>query len=312
VNLLEVLRSRVAGLPNGSHSDGIRAVVRHVEAAAGHLRRGQETRDETPFTDAIYRTNQGFEGSLKEAYRVLASEDPGKISPYEIEQYFQKEGRLRPRVLAQFTNYRREWRNPSTHDHRLDFDEDEALLAIVSVCAFAIVLIDQVAEKLSFDAARAEVESVSSPAPSGPLLTQTLNLLKQYAAAARPIDGTSLSLRGAQVTGSLAGFLSATLPSIPIQTDVALSTNPRREADLVIGHQGEQIVVEIKSSPPRRILLDQAIEQVSRYAKAAGIRHAIVYFHPTGNGTEIITEEKNVVETGGTVFVVRPKPEGGG
>jgi len=143
MNLLDILRSRSANLPEGEYTLGINAVVQHIDVATKHLLRGQETTDETAFTDAIYRTNQAFEGSLKEAYRVLAGKDPAHETANNIESYLQQQNLLRPRVLAQFTNYRREWRNPSTHDYRLDFDEDEALLAIVTVAAFAIVLIDQ-------------------------------------------------------------------------------------------------------------------------------------------------------------------------
>ena len=97
-----------------------------------------------------------------QAYRVLTGRDPLKVRPFDIENFFQEQGSLRPRVLEQFSNYRTDWRNPSTHDYRLDFDEDEALLAIVSVCAFAIVLIDQIAEKLSFEAAKAATPFVLS------------------------------------------------------------------------------------------------------------------------------------------------------
>ncbi|MCK1339153.1 hypothetical protein IVB38_24875 [Bradyrhizobium sp. 38] len=41
----------------------------------------------------------------------------------------------------------------STHDYALDFDEDEGLMAIVSVTVFAIVLCDQIDGKLPFDTA---------------------------------------------------------------------------------------------------------------------------------------------------------------
>ena len=101
--------------------------------AANHLKRGSDTADDTAFTDAIYRANQAFEGSLKEAFRVVAAKDPEKVRPFDIENFLQENSILRGRVLEQMSRYRPEWRNPSTHDYQLDFDEDEALLAIVSV-----------------------------------------------------------------------------------------------------------------------------------------------------------------------------------
>jgi hypothetical protein len=51
MDLLEILRARVQALPGGSHSEGLRAVVRHIEVASSHLKRGQETPDETAFTE---------------------------------------------------------------------------------------------------------------------------------------------------------------------------------------------------------------------------------------------------------------------
>lgn len=60
---------------------------------------------------------------------------------------------LRKKVLDQFTIYRQEWRNPAAHDYTLDFDEDEALIAIVSVTIFAIVLTNQISGKIAFKAA---------------------------------------------------------------------------------------------------------------------------------------------------------------
>jgi hypothetical protein len=130
---------------------GLRAVLQHVQVAANHLSRGSTTGDDTAFTDAIYRTNRAFEGSLKEAYRILAGRDPANVRPFDIETFFQSNSVLRPRVLDQLSTYRKDWRNPSAHDYKLDFAEDEALLAIVSVCAFAIALIDQIASKVSYE-----------------------------------------------------------------------------------------------------------------------------------------------------------------
>ena len=155
MDLLDILRRRIDALPAGEYSAGLRAVLQHVDVASRHLSRGQSSGDDTAFTDAIYRTNQAFEGSLKEAFRVLANKEPGKITPAEIETYIQRERLLRGRVVAQFAAYRKDWRNPSTHDYRMDFDEDEALLEIISVCGFAIVLIDQISERVHFNASKA-------------------------------------------------------------------------------------------------------------------------------------------------------------
>jgi hypothetical protein len=73
MDLLDVIRKQIDRLSEGPHSVGLRSVLRHIEAAYGHLSRGQTQQDDSAFTDAIYRTNQAFEGSIKEAYRILAA-----------------------------------------------------------------------------------------------------------------------------------------------------------------------------------------------------------------------------------------------
>lgn len=149
MDVVKILRDAVLSLPKGEHSAGINAILRHISAAIRHFER-RDGLDQDNFTDAIYRTNQAYEGSLKEAYRVLAEKDPSRETPHGIEVYLESNNVVRPRVLTQLTRYRHDYRNPSTHDYKLDFDENEALLSIVSVCAFAKLLIDQISERLAY------------------------------------------------------------------------------------------------------------------------------------------------------------------
>jgi hypothetical protein len=211
MDLLDLIRSKINALPDGPHLNGLQSVVRHIEAAYQHLTRGQSEGDESYFTDAIYRTNQAFEGSIKEAYRVLANKAPEKMTPHEIEQYLEENKVFRDRILAQFTNYRTAWRNPSTHDYNLDFDEDEAFLAAVSVSAFTKLLVDQIAERLSFEAVQKDVVAHKIAVKSSAIISETLidrvtgvfrDFSKQYAAdnSAVPIESE------AQLMGALSGF----------------------------------------------------------------------------------------------------------
>ena len=124
MDLLATSKSRIDALPQGNYVPVLRAVLLHIETAFGHLSRGQSAKDDTAFTDVVYRTNQAFEGSVKEAYRV-PQERTGRIAPDDIERYLETNKVFRPRVLSQFKNYRTEWRNPSTHDYKLDFDDSE-------------------------------------------------------------------------------------------------------------------------------------------------------------------------------------------
>lgn len=150
MDIVKIIRDAVDALPDGEYRAGLRAIQRHIGVAIKHFERDDDGELDS-FTDAIYRCNQAFEGALKEAYRVLANKDPSKVTPHKIEEYLEKNKVIRPRALKQLTRYREDYRNPSAHDYKLDFDEDEALLAITAVCAFTKLLTNQIASKVAFD-----------------------------------------------------------------------------------------------------------------------------------------------------------------
>ena len=122
---------------------GIDSVLRHIDIAQKHFDLAIKSGSEDYFTDVIYRTNQVFEGILKELYEVSSKKKSSKLTPANIEKYLENEDKLSSRVLKYFTMYRQDWRNPSTHDHKIDFNEQEAFVAISNVCTFCYVAIDQ-------------------------------------------------------------------------------------------------------------------------------------------------------------------------
>jgi hypothetical protein len=266
MDVLEIFIGKLDRLPPGAHSSGLKAVRLHIEAAIRHFERGQNDQDETAFTDAIYRCNQAFEGSSKEAYRVLASKKPERVALAEVESFLTSSGILRKKVLDQFANYRREWRNPSTHDYMLDFDEDEALLAIVSVSVFSIVLCDQIESKLAFLEAQSRVPQV--PLPSGSLLDQVAEVVRRfpdsYFAAATPND-LPLQVAYERLEGALAGSWSTELSTHNMRVSQSVRVEGRFEIDIVVEHQGAAIAIELKIM--RRFVrpvVDQAIHRLMR------------------------------------------------
>jgi len=267
MDVLQLLIARLDRLPSGDHSNGLKAVRLHVEAAIGHFRRGQQEGDETAFTDSIYRCNQAFEGSIKEAYRVLALKTPDKVTLAEAETFMTTSGIIRKKVLDQFTNYRREWRNPSTHDYMLDFDEDEALLAIVSVIVFSIVLCDQIENRLAFVAAQSTT-TPAVPLPTGRLLDQVAEVLKRFAESySMPQTDLSPQIKYERVQGALAAFLGSELSGAVIQNPFVGGV---REMDALISASGEIIAIELKT--PRRLrkdMVDHAVRWLDRVITSA-------------------------------------------
>lgn len=286
MDLVDVLKKKIDVLDDGEHRPGLKAVLLHIETAFRHLSRGQDGDDDTAFTDAIYRTNQAFEGSVKEAYRVLTGNEPSKKRPYDIENYLEKNNVFRPRVLSQLTNYRTEWRNPSAHDYKLDFDESEAFLAIVSVSAFACLLLDQISERLSYTKSQAETEAQKTAllanlkqTKNADLIVKATELLTEFCASHIPFDESNRLLE-TQVLGALHGFLASVAPELKVETEVPIDEARHFRADLVISQDGEQLIVELR----RSTMLNphsSSISQLERYLVASGIKNGIVLHYPT-------------------------------
>ncbi|WP_449121858.1 hypothetical protein [Pseudomonas viridiflava] len=285
MDLVDVLKKKIDVLDDGEHRPGLKAVLLHIETAFRHLSRGQDGDDDTAFTDAIYRTNQAFEGSVKEAYRVLTGNEPSKKRPYDIESYLEKNNIFRPRVLSQLTNYRTEWRNPSAHDYKLDFDESEAFLAIVSVSAFACLLLDQISERLSYMKSQAEADAQKAvllaslkQAKNSDLIVKASELLSEFCASHIPFDDNN-RLTETQVLGALHGFLSSVAPELKVETEVSISELRSFRADLVISRGDEKLVVELRRGAMRQHQASSII-QLERYLFVTNIKSGIVLFYP--------------------------------
>jgi hypothetical protein len=286
MDLVDTLRKKIDVLEDGEYVPGLKAVLLHIETAFRHLSRGQDADDETAFADAIYRPNQAFEGSVKEAYRVLAGQDPAKKRPFDIENYLELNNIFRSRVLSQLTTYRTEWRNPSAHDYKLDFDESEAFLAIVSVSAFACLLLDQIAERIAYTKSQAEAEA-QKPAleaslaqtVNADLLVRLTELLNQFCAIHLPSASSSSKTTEPQVIGALHGFLSSAAPELAVQTEARLDAERSFRADLLVSRGGERVVIELKRRLWRQNYAN-SVAQVEHYLLIGGIKDGILLFLP--------------------------------
>lgn len=265
MNLVDILKTRIESVGKGAHSVGFKAVLLHVETAVAHRERGIVTGDDSAFTDTVYRTNQAFEGGLKEGYRVISNKNPDHKTPNEIEKYLANNNIFRGRVLSQFKHYRTEWRNPSIHDHKLDFDANEALLAIIAVCGFAIVLLDQMLEKLAHDKILSEraierdlVLKALSDHKSDPL-AYVSNLIAIFMDKYVPLNSSGYTdeyhiigwvglVLDAEIVGALRGFVELINPDIKIYTEIPQINSKSIRADLVLEVLGDKILVEFKST----------------------------------------------------------------
>jgi hypothetical protein len=297
MDLLDIIRNDISALPPGPHVPGLRGVLRQIETGLAHLDRGRTAPDSTAFTDTVYRCNQAFEGAIKEAYRVLAGRDPGREALVRMEEYLEREAVLRPRVMAQFRIYRQEWRNPSTHDHLLEFDEAEAFLALVSISAFAKLLLDRVAERLARDAARPlaaaeEGFGMAETRTDGPLVEVAAAVLARLGA----IQGVVDLARPSHRIGAAAGLLEAA--GLMVETG-----DGGGAPDLLVTRDGERLAIEIlpgTAGADRAIMAarEQLLRLVARGEASAGL----LVVHAPGAEQPLLVE----AEPGAPIRILRP------
>lgn len=312
MDLVAAFKKKLDALPEGEHVAGLRAVLRHVEVGFAHLQRGQDLPDDSAFTDAIYRSNQAFEGGIKEAYRVLAGKSPEKVKPFDIENYLDQTGVFRPRVLALFTNYRKEWRNPSTHDYKLDFDESEALLACVSVAAFSCLLSDQIAEALAFQRVKKDLSKtrqrlkavVGKDGVVTTLAERVAEALVKFSGSQQAGWSTATPLES-QLLGAVAGYLTALTPKETVQVDVQISPDRRERADLLVSSEGEKIVVELKLLRGDTSGPAAAMAQIEHYITIAGATAGVLFLAAQGV-EEYSLSAHNVAHSTTRIYVVAP------
>ncbi|NPE28601.1 hypothetical protein HNV12_11655 [Methanococcoides sp. SA1] len=275
---------------------GLKSVTTHIEIAEQHFENGI-VGDDYYFTDVIYRCNQAFEGSLKEAYKVFSGKDSNKITPRAIEQYFEKNNILKNRVLTLFTNYRQEWRNESTHNYKLYFSNQEAFLALVNICAFFNILLDEMNFQTAYNREKKDILQNGDQlieTKGKPLIDEVIQILLEFSktAPSRMKGSTMLHYSEFDLIGSISAYLSSLNDDISVQTEKKIQIgNSRIMPDILVQNDKSSLYVEIKR-PTRHFYqtLDSAKNQMLQYIQATEVNEGIIYIPPTKQDAKMIVE----------------------
>lgn len=318
MDLLNEIERKMPTLDEHGAADGVRSVVRHIRAAERYLLRGRAENDEELFNDVIYRTNQAFEGILKEAYAIIANMGGSRLSPHQIEEYFSKQEVLTSRVMDLFRNYRQQWRNPSTHDHRLVFSEQEALLAIVSISAFTNILLDQIIEVASFKREQEkalkrkdQIQEVLRRHQTSSLAERLLLLLNEFSDEVGGDTDRNQATSEVELIGQLTGFISSVDPSVEVAREVVFRSGAyAARPDLVLRRDNETLVVEVKRPGLGKRGLTSAVHQVLRFLDASGAAEGVVYCPPAYSGQRMYTStsEFDMRDRVVKIHTVSPEP----
>lgn len=289
----KVIQQKIKQLSNLGYSGGLDSVLFHIEIAEKHFEQACLSKEDHLFTDVIYRTNHAYEGILKESFSVIARKTEIIETPFKIEKYFLENQLFHSRVMDQFTHYRKEWRNPSTHDYQLAFSEQEAFLAILSVSAFVSILLDQIIESY---ARKIEIERLSSQAKklsddlgelSGDLIEAITTLAIAFSKEKVPaLLNANAILHKKVVVGSLAGFIETVSPSVNIILEPLLTYgNKKFRPDLLLQRNGQSVIMEVKNSliiPEKQPKLSSSssVQQLLRTLNAGNIDEGIIYVFP--------------------------------
>lgn len=280
MDLLEDLRRKVTRLGD-LPSSGFQAVLKHIEMAEAHFRRAVDESNDDFFNDAVYRANQAYEGALKETWEVLNHRPAKTKRTYELEDELEEGGAITERAKGLLEHYRKEWRNPSSHEHTLFLGEQDAFLAIVSVLGLVSVLVDQVTEKVAAaDQAGELPELPVEPDPTMPPSARTRNLVESYfkdSIAFFREDGTPRS--GVEMLGRLSAVLRASDPELDLARDKMFEHGLR--PDLVISKGDESILLELKHAGPTALSIDAGRDALLRYMRSAGTRVGILVLAPS-------------------------------
>jgi len=319
MDLLKLINDKCSYFSDTSAIKGLKSVILHIEMAERHFENGKKEDDDRFFTDAIHRSNQAYEGSLKEAYQMLTGKKPNKMSPYEIEQSFQKDLILKERVLTFFENYRRDWRNTSTHDYKLFFSEQEAFLAIVNVCAFFNILLDQMIERKAYNKEKIKLSESGvisqKQVKYKSLIEQISSLLVDFpnhVLTKNESDSTPQYFHNERI-GMLAAYIDSSDTEIEVTTDYSIINGGRRlYTDMLVRKGESSLVLEIKVATRNNAdLLSAGQNQLSRYMDAADFKNGILYILPKGSGsTKMVTRKVEITRANENKQIVEIFPEG--
>lgn len=315
MDILKEIEKQIKSIKAEDNSAYLDQIYSHLDRAELYYMKG--INDEQYFNDVIYRSNQAYEGALKESYKVLAGKTEAELSkttPHKIEAHLKDNNIFRDRVLQLFENYRQEWRNKSTHDYKLIFKQDEAFIALTSVTSFVHLLLREILEKLAYNKAirikdiEAKFKKLNEILQEDDknLADKIIKLLFEFTDNSI-INAAHSTMLDVEILGMLHGFLSKSNEDLEVIREPKLEFNSQTmRPDFIVEYESEKVVLEIKRQFSRQ-QLQPAIHQVLSYLQAAAISNGILYFAKTVDRKPVPKVDKHELTSDGkkyTVYIV--------
>ncbi|MGY6648320.1 GxxExxY protein [Wenyingzhuangia sp. IMCC45574] len=281
MDIFEPVKELTEKINSMNPSLDIDKIIIHIERAFELFTQGITTGEEQNYTDVIYRCNQAFEGCSRQAFLVLAEkneEELRKTQAWKIEKYLIDNKILNERLLPLFQNYREKWRNESSHNFKLFFKEEEAYIAILNICSYAYVLLNQIALKVS----SSDVNNIE-PLKSKEEFSLLENIEKVTETFLKEVDldkyrkgSTIPRISENQFIGIYSSYLEKKLPMVNVLVDEKLNSESKLRTDIMLEFNDEKIIIEIKSlrvknSQVREMAKEQLLKYLSTMKNSKGI-----------------------------------------
>ncbi len=282
MDVIKEIQIVLESLDKARQTELTNGVITHIERSVFLFNQARITNDEQYYTDSIYRTNQAYEGILKEAYMVFSGKSVVKKRTVDLENYFEKNNFFNNRVKKSFALYRQEWRNPATHNHNLFFKMDEAFLAVVNVSAFIFVLLNQISEQISYKNTKQlfknktnniKIDSLQKDKITKLIVDELKRFYSLYHQEKEDINTEY------QLIGALKGFLENKFSNLEIQSDYYGDMFSIYRPDIAILKDNEIVVlIEVKKEY-HKSRLDAGYKQVKSYLYESKLKQGILYFY---------------------------------
>ncbi|TGE17402.1 competence protein CoiA family protein [Hymenobacter elongatus] len=301
MDVLKLIESQIEEINKLETSLFLGLIFNHLDRAEIYYQSGKK--DAHYYNDVVYRTNQAFEGALKEAYKVLGGktdEETTRKTPNDIEKYFKDNNVFKERVLKLFENYRQEWRNKSTHDYKLVLDEHEAFLALINVSSFVHMLLKQVQEKIAYNEEKAKEHNIETKTKFAkitsnkqePLVEKIVNILKIFSSETI----CNNDIKEEELMGKLYAFLEKLDNDFKVHIEPKISINETIyvRPDFIIESKEEKVVIEVKIKSRQRDY-KAGISQVSRYLQIAKIESGILFLAGADADKRKISSSQHII-----------------
>lgn len=288
MDVLKEIESQINFIKKEDESNYLDSVFTHIERAEYYYFQGKK--DANFFNDVIYRSNQAYEGALKESYKVLAEKTIDEVenkTPNQIEKYFESNNIFRDRVLQLFTNYRQEWRNKSTHDYKLFFDESEAFIALSTVNSFVHLLLKQIQEKLAYlkeqkllyeekEIVTEIIESVNKKESLSEMLISLLVLFSRN--NGKKFIDSPKEYRELELLGLINAYLDSIGIFTSVQREPKISIGSKiYRPDFIIEKENEILLLEILKIRAWGSVVRNAENQILLYMQSMNIKNGILF-----------------------------------